>query len=129
MRFCVLIKNRWTKHESLYPVIFKTRDAAQKHVDAADKTNSVFTIFELSNEPTRGALPSNKTREGGVYWVRDLSTWDVAEWNPSRQEWYVCGSGVPYIDDDFLEIDERRIVRGTERITISDTPPEDLRST
>ncbi len=46
-------------------------------------------------------------REPGWYWVRHSKDWMILEW--FNGEWMTMKG--PYLDSDFLEIDERRIVR------------------
>lgn len=53
-------------------------------------------------------------REPGFYWVQSgwyygEQVWKVARWD--GECWWLAGSELDYYHDDFLEIDERRIVR------------------
>ena len=53
---------------------------------------------------------TTKKREEGFYWVLAFDSWDISWWSGTR--WL---SGLH--DDDFQEIDERRITRdGQERL-------------
>lgn len=49
-------------------------------------------------------------REPGWYWVRSIWGWHVEKWL-ARGEWSDNSFKPSNFDSDFLEIDERRIVR------------------
>lgn len=52
-------------------------------------------------------------REDGFYWVKDGTNWTIARWQNMGKFW----EAGPYnflSDDDFDQIDERRIVREVE---------------
>ncbi|AUR88545.1 hypothetical protein NVP1115B_70 [Vibrio phage 1.115.B._10N.222.49.B11] len=49
-------------------------------------------------------------REDGYYWVETCWGWKPAEFNSGY--WFLEGQDTPLTDDWFIEIDERRIVRG-----------------
>jgi hypothetical protein len=49
-------------------------------------------------------------RENGYYFVKDQDgEWSIAEWNGGR--WYCCGIDYTFDDEEWTEIDERRVVR------------------
>lgn len=55
-------------------------------------------------------------RVAGFYWVRDEDGWTVGRFSTGEilnyhNGWWVCGSDVPYEDDEFVEIDEIPITR------------------
>ena len=52
---------------------------------------------------------SQKNREPGFYWVRGGGTWVVAQW--SGYSWWVTTTDCLTYDNDWDEIDERRITR------------------
>ena len=54
-------------------------------------------------------------REEGYYWVKDDSKWEVAEWKTDWVDigWYLTTLIDCFVDEDFEEIDERRIERHT----------------
>lgn len=60
-----------------------------------------------------------QTRQPGHYWVRfhvdDPDKWQVAKWSEEfageDEAWLIIGGDFLYSDDDFAEIDERRIER------------------
>jgi hypothetical protein len=51
-------------------------------------------------------------RESGYYWCCVREHWDIFSWyeNGDCSGWY-DGQGEFYIDSDFKEIDERKIIR------------------
>lgn len=51
-------------------------------------------------------------REPGYYWVRNQEYWKVARFSHHHFVWHVTGSLDTRDDDNFDEIDERRIERG-----------------
>lgn len=48
-------------------------------------------------------------RENGYYFVRNKMGWQIAEWY--RDSWCIIGMDKEFIDPEFEEIDERRVVR------------------
>lgn len=55
-------------------------------------------------------------RAAGFYWLRDEDGWTIGRFATEEpvsyhNGWWVCGSDVPYRDDDFIEIDETPITR------------------
>jgi len=57
-------------------------------------------------------------REEGYYWVRNgkkwhISYWYINEFNHEFNAWLNPGSEIDYYDDDYDEIDEKKIVRDT----------------
>jgi hypothetical protein len=50
-------------------------------------------------------------RAAGFYWVRSGDKWSVAEYLVTPEEWAFPGSELERLDDEFDEIDERRIER------------------
>lgn len=51
-------------------------------------------------------------RQPGFYWVRvRKGKWVIAEWDSIVREWSCIGLAVLFRDDDFQEIDERRVER------------------
>lgn len=54
---------------------------------------------------------SQKNREPGFYWVKFAGYWQVAYWSNFNISWYLASSPAQHSDNDFSEIDERRIVR------------------
>jgi len=54
-------------------------------------------------------------RRSGYYWCLRGYIWDVNYWSGGDfGEWWVAGVEQSMCDDDFDEIDERRIVREVE---------------
>lgn len=51
-------------------------------------------------------------REYGFYWVKDDDGWFIAEWRDG-DKWITTGNplSVWFEDIDFIEIDEKRIIR------------------
>lgn len=52
-------------------------------------------------------------REQGYYWVKtEHGTWHIAHWNTDfgKYYWTVCWHKFGMYDQDFTEIDERKIV-------------------
>ena len=58
-------------------------------------------------------------RENGYYHVRIHNYWEIAKWDSKLKVWTY--KGIPWVDRDFDEIDERRIVR-EEVITKNENP-------
>ena len=54
---------------------------------------------------------SQKNRENGFYWVKFAGYWQVSYWSKFNICWYLASSLRRAADEDFSEIDERRIVR------------------
>lgn len=52
-------------------------------------------------------------RAPGFYWVNGGEEWEVAEWSicPRGGAWFVTGWDLPADDDNWKQIDERRIER------------------
>lgn len=50
-------------------------------------------------------------REDGFYWVSFGDEWDIAEYSQKLNKWFEIGCDTLWTDDDFEQIDERRIVR------------------
>lgn len=50
-------------------------------------------------------------REGGFYWVKYVDEWMIAEWYAPWGHWQTSQSSKVFHDSDFIEIDERPIVR------------------
>lgn len=50
-------------------------------------------------------------RQSGYYWVKHLNRWRIGYFDMNRNFWVMMGSDSPYFDQEFLEIDERQIVR------------------
>jgi hypothetical protein len=51
-------------------------------------------------------------REEGFYWVHDSLEWIVARWEKSwkgYEEWFVPGQELTFTDEDFDQINEKRI--------------------
>ena len=57
------------------------------------------------------------SRESGFYWVKFVDEWIVAEYRLPKYVqsllpwWEMTGNEESYEDEDFIEIDERRIER------------------
>lgn len=58
-----------------------------------------------------------KEREQGYYWIKITDGWVIGEYLPDSKWWYLTGNDYPLLEDDFLEVDENRIVRSTLRHT------------
>lgn len=59
-------------------------------------------------------------RKEGYYWVKTQDgDWHIARWNQKFGElyWKVCFSRFSMYDQDFLEIDENRIIHKEEKIS------------
>ena len=50
-----------------------------------------------------------KNREPGYYWVRFFDSWSISRW--AGDMWLSDSDNTSHCDNDFHEIDERRIVR------------------
>jgi hypothetical protein len=50
-------------------------------------------------------------RESGYYWVKIASSWIVAFYNLDYKCWRVMDNSNSFKDNDFYEIDERKIER------------------
>lgn len=61
-------------------------------------------------------------REDGYYWVKTKEkVWHIAHWNRvgnSMTEfyWTVCWTKFPMYDEDFFEIDEKRIIYEKDKV-------------
>ena len=55
---------------------------------------------------------NQKNREPGFYWVNFAGYWQVSYWSKFNICWYLASSPAQRrSDEDFSEIDERRITR------------------
>ena len=52
---------------------------------------------------------SQKNREPGFYWVRFFDSWSISRW--AGDMWLSDSDNTSHCDNDFHEIDERRITR------------------
>ena len=50
-------------------------------------------------------------RTTGYHWVKLAGTWQVASYDSDYNSWQICGQKTCHRDDEFTEIDERRILR------------------
>ena len=58
-----------------------------------------------------------KKREEGYYHLRAGDTWFIGYWDTNRELWYFHDTDWGYSDNQWSEIDERRITRdGQERL-------------
>lgn len=48
-------------------------------------------------------------RENGFYWVNYKGEWIVGQWDENL--WWIPAADVHFNNDEFIEIDERMIVR------------------
>ena len=53
-------------------------------------------------------------RESGFYWVLFGGKWHIAEWESGLEDWWMSGTDECFFDNEFWQIDERRIVREVE---------------
>lgn len=63
----------------------------------------------------RTIMRGSMQRANGFYWVRYDDEWEIAKWEKSwrdEYQWALAGSELYRDDEDFQEIDERRIERG-----------------
>lgn len=56
---------------------------------------------------------ASEARESGFYWIKDGHEWVIGEWDADRSRWTLTGTSEGFNDEEFDEIDERKIVRST----------------
>lgn len=52
-----------------------------------------------------------QTRATGWYWVNFSGRWELAQYVSEMQYWALVADEKRFVDEDFYEIDERRIER------------------